>query len=53
MGGVKQAGHYLAACVLYGTLLKQTPVGNSYADWTMPTDTRDFLQRVAAETLGY
>jgi len=47
------AGTYLAACVLYGTLFKQTPVGNSFADWTVPADTRDFLQQVAAETLGY
>jgi hypothetical protein len=52
-GHPTQAGTYLAACVLYGTIFKQTPVGNAFADWNMPADERDYLQRVAAETLGY
>ncbi len=46
-------GSYLAACVLYGTLFKQTPLGNPYADGSIPGDVRDYLQRIAAETLGY
>jgi len=45
-------GSYLAACVLYGTLFKQTPLGNSYGDWSIPADVRSYLQGVAAETLG-
>lgn len=47
------AGTYLAACVLYGTIFKQTPVGLPYADKGIPAGDRDFLQTVAARTLGY
>ena len=45
------AGTYLAACVLYGTIYRRSPVGNPYGD--LPDDQRQFLQRVAAETLGF
>jgi hypothetical protein len=44
------AGTYLAACVLYGTLYRRSPVGNPYGD--LPDDQKEFLQQVAAETLG-
>jgi hypothetical protein len=45
-------GTYLAACVLYGTLFGQTPVGNPYSDKSISPEIRDFLQRMAART-GY
>ena len=45
-------GTYLAACVLYQTIFEQSPVGNSYSDASLPDDTRDYLQHVAADTLG-
>lgn len=44
-------GTYLAACVIYGTILGTSPVGNSYSDG-ISSETATFLQRMAAETLG-
>lgn len=46
-------GTYLAACVLYGTILGRSPVGIEYADSSISPDVRDFLQRIAAESLSY
>ena len=46
-------GTYLAACVLYGTILEHSPVGNPYADTEIKSETRKYLQQIAAETLGY
>jgi hypothetical protein len=43
------AGTYLAACVLYGTLYRRSPVGNPFGD--LPDDQKAFLQQVAAESL--
>jgi hypothetical protein len=45
------AGTYLAACVLYGAITNRSPVGNSFG----PEDgqERSYLQRIAAQTLGY
>lgn len=45
-------GTYLAACVLYQTIFEQSPVGNPYAEPSVPADTRDFLQQTAADSLG-
>jgi hypothetical protein len=45
-------GTYLAACVFYGVLFKQSPVGNSYSAG-LGDEEKIFLQRIAAETLGY
>ena len=46
-------GTYLAACVLFGTIFGQTPVGNPYSDRNIGSEIRDFLQRIAAQSLGY
>ncbi|MBE9110389.1 hypothetical protein IQ273_13290 [Nodosilinea sp. LEGE 07298] len=46
-------GTYLAACVLYGFLLERNPVGNPYRDADISADIAAYLQRRAAETLGY
>ena len=45
-------GTYLAACVLYGTIFK-SPVGNPYANSSIPTELREYFQRIAAESLAY
>lgn len=45
-------GTYLAACVFYGIIFKQNPVGNSYSAG-ISDDERVFLQSIAAQTLGY
>ncbi|HTP00754.1 MAG TPA: DUF4886 domain-containing protein [Anaerolineales bacterium] len=46
-------GTYLAACVLYATIMGRSPVGIAYAPSAVSKDERDFLQRVAAEVMGY
>ena len=40
-------GTYLAACVLYGTIFGQSPLGNPYSDRSIGPDVRDFLQKIA------
>jgi hypothetical protein len=45
------AGTYLAACVFYGFIFQQSPVGNSYRGVVSKED-KDFLQSIAAKTLG-
>ena len=44
-----RAGSYLAACVFYALLTRQSPVGNAYAAGLEPAEAR-FLQRVAWDT---
>ena len=44
------AGTYLAAAVFYGTLFKQTPIGNSYTA-TLSTEVAKRLQEIAWETV--
>jgi hypothetical protein len=46
-------GTYLAACVLYGTIFGKTPAGNPYSDRAISPEIWDFLQRIAAQSLGY
>lgn len=46
-------GTYLAACVLYGRIFGQSPVGNAYVDAKISAETAAYLQQVAAESLGY
>jgi hypothetical protein len=46
-------GTYLAACVLYGTMFGRSPVGNPYAPQGVTADSREFLQGMARDTLGY
>lgn len=46
-------GTYLAACVLYGTIFEQSPVGNQYSGLNISEEIRTYLQQAAAETLGY
>jgi hypothetical protein len=41
-------GTYLAACVLYGTIFRQSPVGNPYSDRSISPEIRDYLQGIAA-----
>ena len=45
-------GTYLAACVLYGVIFNKSPVGNPFSDKSIPPETRAYLQRIAAETVG-
>ena len=45
-------GTYLAACVLYRTIFQVSPLGNPYSENTIPANTRDYLQRIAADKLG-
>ncbi len=47
------AGTYLAACVLYATILGKSPIGNSYSDSSITAEQRAYLQKIAAETVGY
>lgn len=44
-------GTYLAACVIYATILGRSPVGIAYADPSISPELRDFFQRIAAESL--
>lgn len=46
-------GTYLAACVLYGTVFEQSPVGRPDSDASIPMEIRVYFQRIAAESLGY
>jgi hypothetical protein len=46
-------GTYLAACVLYATLLGKSPIGIAYAPPSISKEDRIFLQKVAAATTGY
>lgn len=46
-------GTYLAACVLYGVISGETPLGNPYLGSGIPFSDATYLQQVAAETLGY
>jgi len=46
-------GTYLAACVLYGLIFGETPLGNSYTGSSITANDATHLQEVASETLGY
>jgi hypothetical protein len=46
-------GTYLAACVLYSTIFRASPVGNSFSDWNISSDIRAYLQQIAAETAKF
>jgi hypothetical protein len=46
------AGTYLAACVVYDTILGRNPVGIAYADPSIAPDLRTFLQGVAGQSLA-
>jgi len=46
-------GTYLAACVLYSTIFEQSPVGKSSPDESLAADVQTYLQKIAAESLGY
>jgi len=45
-----RAGSYLAACVFYAVLYKESPVGLSYK-MELPKETVTFLQKIAAEVV--
>ena len=47
------AGTYLAACVVYGTIFRRSPTSISYTPTGISPEDRNFLQQVAAQTLGY
>ena len=47
------AGTYLAACVVYATIFDKTPVGNRYWITGITKDEQDFLQKIAAQVMGY
>jgi hypothetical protein len=52
-GHPTSAGTYLSACVLYATMFSKSPVGLTYAPSGMSAADRDFLQKIAAESVGY
>lgn len=45
-------GTYLAACVFYGVIFGQSPLGNSYRG-DLSADESEILQSIAAQSLGY
>lgn len=51
-GHPTQNGTYLATCVLYTTIFAQSLLGNPNGDMGIDAKTREYFQRVAAETLG-
>jgi len=52
-GHPTQEGSYLAACVLYGTISRETPVGNRHSGKGLTAETSAYLQQIAAATLGF
>ncbi len=52
-GHPTKEGTYLAACVLYETVFKHSPVENTYSDKSISVETRAYLQRIAAGSIGY
>lgn len=50
-GHPTRQGTYLAACVFYGFIFQQSPVGNSYRGDVSKED-KVFLQNIAAKALG-
>ena len=52
-GHPTKEGTYLAACVLYETVFKHSPVGNTYSDKSISAETRAYLQRAAAGSIRY
>jgi hypothetical protein len=46
-------GTYLAACVVYATIFQHSPVGNPYADSSISSETRTYLQQIAAQSSGF
>jgi hypothetical protein len=45
-----EIGTYLAACVFYAVIFRQSPKGLTYLA-TLPTETAQFLQQIAATTV--
>ena len=52
-GHPTEAGTYLAACVLYATIFNKSPVGIRSSAFNLPDQQREFLQRIAAEIMGF
>jgi hypothetical protein len=52
-GHPTEAGTYLAACVLYATIFYKSPVGIRSSAFHLPEQQREFLQRIAAEVMGF
>lgn len=46
-------GTYLAACVIYATIFQHNPVGNSFSDSSITSETRMYLQQIAAQSTGF
>jgi hypothetical protein len=45
-------GTYLTACVLYRTILQESPLGNPYSERSISDEMRAYLQGIAAENYG-
>ena len=45
-------GTYLVACLFYGALWEQTPVGTAWTPLLVPAEQATYLQNVAARALG-
>jgi hypothetical protein len=52
-GHPTREGSYLAACVLYGTISRETPVDNRHSGKGLTAETSAYLQQIAAEVLGF
>ena len=42
-------GTYLAACVLYRTILHESPLGNPYSEKNISSNVKEYLQQIAAD----
>ena len=52
-GHPTREGTYLAACVLYGSISGETPVGSRHSGKGLTAETSAYLQQIAAEALGF
>jgi len=52
-GHPSQAGTYLAACVVYASIVRATPVGNPFSGDGVSAETSAYLQQIAAESTGF
>jgi hypothetical protein len=52
-GHPTQAGTFLAACVLYASIVRTSPIGNPYSGDGISAETSVYLEQVAAASSGF
>ena len=52
-GHPTQAGTLLAACVVYASIVRTSPVGNPFSGDGVNSETSAYLQRIAADSTGF